>query len=131
MRAIRLLTMAVLLSLASCAKCPIATLTVEGEIVGVVDAHDSIMVIVTPEPLVLQPTPQMVGNHFVAEIRFNTLRSAGRFYHDCSRKPEYIKLALARDGVVVDQANLSFTRDFVKEGDVSFRGKNPIQLAKR
>lgn len=130
-RILSLASFVALMCLSACVKCPIATLVIEGDVTDAMDIHDSVVVTVTPDANAKQIPPQIKDRHFVARVRFNTLRSAGRWYHNCSRKPETIVISLVRDGTTLDQVKLNFTKDFVKESDVTYRIVRPVFLGKK
>jgi hypothetical protein len=104
----------------------------DGVIDGLAVNGIEIVVHVTPDPN-WEPEPEIpIKDHkFVATVYFNTTKSEGRIWDNCSRVPETVEVVLLKDSREINRAKLNVARDFAKDKMGNYTLLSPITFYSR
>ena len=111
------------------AKCPVASVTVKGHVVG--SAGQKIMVsveLVTPKGHFRKET-STEGADFSLLVAFPTESSYSPLWgHRCNNHPETVMVTAGADGKIFAQKKLSFQRDFESSTPNEYRLRSELTL---
>jgi len=122
--------------LSSGLKCPYIFIDIEGYVDGDSRDRHSVFVEIMPKthPYLRDVKYEFSGavaddGYFQVEAYFQTLRSASRVSHDCSRRPEAVRLTLYQNGAAGRSEELSFDTQFIEYKAGHYKLKSPVMFS--
>jgi hypothetical protein len=111
------------------ARCGPLLLRIKGE--TRTQSARKILVTVAPDPNHSNPLVLMEGNKFEADVYYDPFKAHSHLFgQNCTERPKTVTVALVEDGKEVDKKELSFSRDFVDDGDGGFVPRAKLRLGK-
>ena len=119
----------VLLSSNVLAKCPVGTITVQGNLVDSGDGAMQVTVVAHTPKRDFSGKGAVADGKFRVDVPFNTLkRWSPLFGHNCTNTPEMIEVRLAHGGQLISQKQMNFKDNFETSDSITYRLKHELTL---
>lgn len=124
---VSLLVMLCLFGVSTRARCGPLLLRIKGE--TRTRSAKKILVTVAPDPNHSNPLVLVEGDKFEADVYYDPFKAHSHLFgQSCTERPQTITVELLENGKEVDRKELSFSRDFMDDGDGGYVPRAKLSL---